>query len=288
MAQPSNAKLTTRLKYLQSLPEAIRGPYWRWSIVLSAAIDPSFDLKELDSDRSCLETCKWYRKYMATGDPGVREMFQAHAIYMQQVPFARKWLLEALLVAGEDPAKIALRFSNMNERTVRQYESIYYNIGKLHKNTMDLLSFIMVFSTEDYYDRIWKLFSAEFGADDFIRLVERSELSEMHQKWFARQIKKGLYLKTTASTSDLTKFWSEDIDRLITTARGSLKLLEADDKPPETMPQITAFLQKLTIRLEDTEKTAEARQYFEIPEKVIDIQPIVKQITTGVEQCQTE
>jgi hypothetical protein len=249
---------------LRALPPSMRSPAWRWALVMSAALDRTLKLTSMQGDRLVASWASWYRGYLDHGTRLDGLEARTHALYATSRPYARRWMVEALLACGEEDEAIADRFVDMSPVEAARYADMFFDVRRLAKSRHEILNACLAWCSSAEWDLPWKLFAIENGAEAFMDMAGSSMLSDGNARWFRGVLKKRVAMAAAAHNG--RGAWNEDVERLITSAG---KWLEPPkDQEVETdQPKLLDWLGRLTIRLRDHTEEYGARETVPIPPK---------------------
>lgn len=202
-----------------NVPAYMRSPTWRWEHALSIVNSPGPVLCP-PVDNFLAYVCQYISLW---SDPHVRpyeaslqfpHIHEAWCIWTSSNAGAgHRWWIEALLVAGESDAAIAMQLGIGHEFVVRAYRKTFYDIEHFGKDPDRImagaLGHSLVCEPESDVDFTWKMSALRFGADGVRALLAFKRGVEMtgeQERYFIKMAKQRHVLNTFVATQSIRNF----------------------------------------------------------------------------------
>jgi len=258
--------LKLSLKRQKAMPPTLRMPAWRWAFVVSTHLDRDIKLTTLSCDKLTQEWAGWYRRYMDGSDKGTkldRCCETAYNIYNTRRPGSIRWIIEAMLVSGEDPVAIASHFTDIDHVVIQRYSDMFMDVSGIQNNKHERISVVLSWCTKAEHDMLWKMYSIENGVEKLIRMVSSPGMVASDIRWYRNIVQKRV---ATAGATGGMGTWDESVERIMTSA-GKWLGTEEPDAGKDADIKVMDFLSRLTVQLKKHDTPGDAREHVPIPFK---------------------
>jgi hypothetical protein len=188
----------------------MRSPDWRWrkaTALVSADKRPD----RFSDDKIVHAAYKFFKILDKIEDPWEycskcihnQELAEAHEIYTQPEAKMLKWELEARLLARLNAKEIS-DITGLSKKTVKWYESLFYNVVDRLDNTSWILHFAIgksVFfgASERDMDILWKLYGYLYGSTKLDWIIHH-RADEDANRWAYKEISANMLRKNLQSS----------------------------------------------------------------------------------------
>lgn len=218
-----------------------RLPNWRWRVVLYQMTTPTQGRNlRVDKDlHAALAYCRSKKRGNYNGMDQFfhkfRHILESVKLYSDTRPGSMRWILEALAIAGNDPAEslMALGCSGANNilsvETVRMYRSLFFDLEQYgtavppYKNPL-VMSHVLDLSgsslthTSDC-DFLWKMFAVKWGTDLFVKhMVLREPFAKEVSDWLRQTITNNLLMQAYVRSEELRVGFNEEAVQILHSA----------------------------------------------------------------------